>query len=412
MNARLDTRPGAAAEAEALRRCVRDLVALSTLPAAWMHTEPLGVVESLAEMVLRMLKLDLAYVRVPQARGALLEAGRTRASAAAQGRGAELGRLLAERIRFDDPAAAHPETIGDPQDGTPLRLALTPVGHDRDCGWLAAASRRAGFPTTDERLLLGVAANQLAMVLQRRSAEDQLREEAKGLETLNLTGQALAAELSLERVVQQVTDAATRLTGAQFGAFFYNVLNEAGESYQLYALSGVPREAFARFPMPRNTAVFAPTFNGTAIVRSEDIRKDPRDGHTAPHHGLPQGHLPVVSYLAVPVVSRSKEVLGGLFFGHPQPGVFDARAERIAAGIAAQAAVAIDNARLYERLQNSAAQAGCAARARAWRGTRPCAGRPRSGARPGAGFPRTGAHCRSPPRPAPRCRPRGARRAR
>ncbi|WP_314964028.1 GAF domain-containing protein, partial [Bradyrhizobium cosmicum] len=53
------------------------------------------------------------------------------------------------------------------------------------------------------------------------------------------------------------------------------------------------------------------------------------------------------SYLAVPVTSRSGEVLGGLFFGHSQPGVFTARAERLVTGLAAQAAVAIDNARLY-----------------------------------------------------------------
>jgi two-component sensor histidine kinase len=55
----------------------------------------------------------------------------------------------------------------------------------------------------------------------------------------------------------------------------------------------------------------------------------------------------VVSYLAVPVVSRSGKVLGGLFFGHEQPGVFTLREERIVGGIAAQAAIAIDNAQLF-----------------------------------------------------------------
>lgn len=318
------------AETEALRRCVRDVVALSTLPAAWMHSTPLDIVESLAEVLLRMLKLDLAYVRVPQAAGAAtLEAGRTRGSAALHGRGAELGRMLETQIGFDgsDP----PRSIPDPNDGAPLQVALTAIGHDRDCGWLVAASRRGDFPSADERLLLGVAANQLAMVLQRRSAEDLLREEARTLETLNRVGVTLAAELSLERVVQQVTDAATQLSGAQFGAFFYNVQDHNGESYQLYTLSGVARESFAQFPMPRNTAVFAPTFAGTSILRSDDIRKDPRYGKSAPYHGPPKGHLPVVSYLAVPVVSRSKEVIGGLFFGHSQPGVFSERAERLVA---------------------------------------------------------------------------------
>ena len=172
-------------------------------------------------------------------------------------------------------------------------------------------------------------------------------------ETLNRIGRTLASELDLERLLQAVTDAATEVSGAQFGAFFYNRTNEAGESYMLYTLSGVPRDAFAKFPMPRNTAVFAPTFSGEAIVRSDDITRDPRYGRNAPGRGMPEGHLPVKSYLAVPVMARSGEVHGGLFFGHAKAGVFTERAERLVAGIAAQAAIAIDNARLYRSLQES-----------------------------------------------------------
>jgi PAS domain S-box-containing protein len=178
-----------------------------------------------------------------------------------------------------------------------------------------------------------------------------LAEEKRHLETLNRTAALVAAELHLEKLVQTVTDAGVELTGAQFGAFFYNVLNERGESYTLYTISGVPREAFSKFPMPRNTHVFEPTFRGTGTVRSDDITKDARYGRNAPHHGMPEGHLPVRSYLAVPVMSRSGEVLGGLFFGHSQPGVFTARQEELLVGIAAQASIGIDNARLYEAAQ-------------------------------------------------------------
>lgn len=181
----------------------------------------------------------------------------------------------------------------------------------------------------------------------RKEAERAAQEQARSLEALNATGAALAAELDLEKIVQLVTDAGVGMTGAQFGAFFYNLRNEAGESYTLYSLSGVDRSAFDKFPMPRNTAVFAPTFVGEGVVRSDDITADPRYGRSAPHHGMPSGHLPVRSYLAVPVVSRSGEVLGGLFFGHAAPGVFSQGAERLIRGIAGQAAVAIDNARLY-----------------------------------------------------------------
>ncbi len=187
------------------------------------------------------------------------------------------------------------------------------------------------------------------------SSEGGTGEEARRLEILLKVGKEIASELNLERAVQVVTDAATELTGAAFGSFFYNVLNEAGESYMLYSLSGVAKEAFSSFPMPRNTQVFAPTFAGQGVVRSDDITKDPRYGRNAPHGGMPEGHLPVRSYLAVPVTSRSGEVLGGLFFGHPEPARFDAEHEKLAAGIAAHAAVAIDNARLYRAAQSDSA---------------------------------------------------------
>jgi signal transduction histidine kinase/PAS domain-containing protein len=169
------------------------------------------------------------------------------------------------------------------------------------------------------------------------------------LNTINSVGSSLSAELDLEKLVQKVTDAATQITRAEFGAFFYNVRNALGDSYTLYTVSGVPREEFARFPMPRATAVFSPTFEGTGIVRSDDITKDPRYGKNAPYRGMPEGHLPVVSYLAVPVVSRSGEVIGGLFFGHSEAGVFAEKDERIVAGLASQAAIAMDNARLFEK---------------------------------------------------------------
>ncbi len=183
-----------------------------------------------------------------------------------------------------------------------------------------------------------------------------LREEAHTLETLNRVGAAVAAELDLERAVQVVTDAATELTGAAFGSFFYNVLDESGGRYMLYTLSGAPREAFSKFPMPRATALFGETFSGSGIVRSDDVTKDSRYGKSAPHYGMPKGHLPVRSYLAVPVVSRSGEVLGGLFFGHHEVGVFTERAERFVRGIATQAAIAIDNARLYRAAQTEIAE--------------------------------------------------------
>ena len=193
-------------------------------------------------------------------------------------------------------------------------------------------------------------------ITERRRTEDALRDESRILELLNETGTVIASQLELQTLVQAITDAATKLSGAKFGAFFYTATNPSGEEFLFYTLSGAPREAFERFGRPRATAMLGPTFRGEGTVRCDDVTKDPRYGKMAPHQGMPPGHLPVRSYLAVSVKSRSGGIIGGLFFGHPEAGVFTERSERIIAGVAAQAAVAIDNARLFDDARRAAAE--------------------------------------------------------
>ena len=212
-----------------------------------------------------------------------------------------------------------------------------------------AVSFAGDRPFDDEdRLWLDSIAVQAALAADRArlyEAEKRAREEA---ETLFRIGESLnATQLDLETIVQRVTDEATKLTGAEFGAFFHNVPGESGEAFQLYTLSGAHKDAFAKLGLPRNTPLFAPTFAGQGVVRLDDVRDDPRYGQLDPHRGMPRGHLPVTSYLAVPVISRSGAVLGALLFGHTQPGRFTAEHERLVKSLAATAALAVDNANLY-----------------------------------------------------------------
>jgi PAS domain S-box-containing protein len=337
-----DLEPTDAGELHALRHALSNMAALSSLPAIWVNANETRIAESLADAVLRVLDLDgvrVTYVRDDQVQNVtrLHPSGNTTAT--------EL-----EKATFIAPGGpSHGRAVVNGIRGFSCAIGVT--GTCR----LEAFSRRNNFPTQADQLALTMAANQVAVSWQRASVERALRTEADALQVLNRTGAAIAAKLDLSEIVQIVTDAGVELTGAGFGAFFYNVKNEAGESYTLYTLSGVPREAFSKFPMPRNTAIFAPTFAGQGTVRSDDILKDPRYGHNAPHKGMPEGHLPVRSYLAVPVHSRTGEVLGGLFFGHPKPGVFDARAEKLMTGLAGQASIAIDNAHLFEAAQREIA---------------------------------------------------------
>ena len=210
----------------------------------------------------------------------------------------------------------HYETIRKRKDGRLLNVSLTVSPILDASGNIVGASKIAR--DVSERVAMMAAAEQYALNTGKLAA----------------VGATVASTLDREIVVQKVTDTATDLTGAEFGAFFYNVQGESGDSYMLYALSGAPREAFAKFPHPRATAIFAPTFNGEAIVRLEDVTKDPRYGRNHPFKGMPPGHLPVKSYLAVPVKGISGNVLGGLFFGHSKPGMFRQQHEHLAVGVA------------------------------------------------------------------------------
>jgi PAS domain S-box-containing protein len=230
----------------------------------------------------------------------------------------------------------HYETTRRRKDGSLLAISLTVSPIRDDTGAVVGASKIARDIT--ERIRL------------RAEAIEQAQIAAK----IGEVGAAVASTLERDTIVQKVTDAATELTKAEFGAFFYNVVDpQSGDAFMLYTLSGAPKEAFAKFPHPRATAVFGPTFRGEGSVRLDDVTADPRYGKSAPYFGMPPGHLPVRSYLAVPVKGLNGGVLGGLFFGHSQVGVFNEQHERLAQGIAAWASVALENARLYVEAQEA-----------------------------------------------------------
>ena len=232
----------------------------------------------------------------------------------------------------------HFETIRIAKDGRRLNISLTISPVRNTAGTIVGASKIARDVT------------------DARAAEAErvrlLEENAAVTEALNNVGAIVTSDLDREKVLQAVTDAATELTTAEFGAFFYAVRTETGESYTLSTISGVPREAFEEFPASRIAEVFE-GFRGTGAVRSPDITAAPRYGPGPPWDGGPRGHLPVRSYLAVPVRGMSGDVIGGLFFGHPDAGRFSEQHERLAVGIGSWASVALENARMFSMVQES-----------------------------------------------------------
>lgn len=325
------------------RNFIRDLVALSGLPAIWTRATPEEIATGLAQLIVTVVDSDCVCVVFANPPVNAVQWS----SRIDHGASLEVPQLLELsegncKLRLGD-------TERD------FQLARFPLGRIPGSA-LIVLCRRPDFPTEEERVVLRLAANQASIATERWHTEQALRHQAEVLRRLNEVGASISANLDTQNTIQTVTDAARELSGAQFGAFFYNVTDQAGERYMLYTLSGAPKEAFSNFPLPRNTAVFEPTFRGQATLRSPNIRKDPRYGKQGPYHGTPPGHLPVVSYLAVPVISRDGTVLGGLFFGHEKEGVFTEESESIVASIASQAAVALDNAKLYEAARTENAE--------------------------------------------------------
>jgi PAS domain S-box-containing protein len=236
----------------------------------------------------------------------------------------------------------HYETWRRRKDGTllPISLSVSPIRNRN--GIVIGASKIARD------------------ISQRRQAEAERerllaisQSQAAIMDRLNQVGSVVASALDRDVIIQAVTDAATELTTAQFGAFFRTVVDEHGESYKLDAVSGVPRETLADSPVPRDISLFDPTFRGRAVLRSDDVTKDTHYGDHPPHPGRLTEHLSVRSCLAVPVRARSGEVLGGLLFGHPDVARFTDQHERLATGIASWASVALENARLYLGVQEA-----------------------------------------------------------
>ncbi|HTI14686.1 MAG TPA: ATP-binding protein [Dictyobacter sp.] len=210
---------------------------------------------------------------------------------------------------------------------------------------------------------------------------------AERFAALSRIGAALISEQDEGRLLHLIAQTAADLTGAQFAAFTLRPINEQGELlvpaegnlFHLAAVIGVTQEQeemFRHMPLG-GEGLLAPIFRYKVPVRVADIsmiskvdkqgrtpqaHQEARDaafafahGHTSHEQlraiGLPHRHPTIRSFLGAPLLDHDQEVRGGLLLGHPDPDQFTADDEQILLGLAAQAAVAIDNARLYQNMR-------------------------------------------------------------
>jgi len=210
----------------------------------------------------------------------------------------------------------------------------------------------------DQKLvsLLASVGSQIGQFIDRRRSEERHREESAALETVNRLSPTFSGTLDVDKLIHELTDAATQLASAQTGTFFYQARD--AEGYRSYTSAAVAKDSFG-LAAPRAPRFPTRLFSSDGPLRIDDVRTIGQGGSEG-SFGAPA----VASYLAVPVVSRTGRILGGLALSHPEPGVFTKREERVVAGIAAHAAVAIDNAELYESERAARQAAEAASRAK------------------------------------------------
>jgi signal transduction histidine kinase len=181
-----------------------------------------------------------------------------------------------------------------------------------------------------------------------------LQERADELAQLNRIAVALTSELDLQRLLQIITDAARKVTAAQYAAFFlipevageYAIQSTNKEIFNLAAISGATpaiEKHFRHLGPVEGIGVLQPVFWDGASIVVDDVHEDPR------YIGVPRGHIPVRSFLGVQLRTREGSILGAFLIGDTRPSRFSTRHVELIEALSAQAAVAIHNAQLVTR---------------------------------------------------------------
>jgi signal transduction histidine kinase len=244
--------------------------------------------------------------------------------------------------------AGYPNALR-PNDSAFRAWAVMPIfSGQRAIGAVSFSFARERRFSDDDRELLLAMIGQASLALERcqlfeaeRSAHAEAEAARERERQLHRLGSSFASELDHARLVQLITDEIRKLVGAEVGAFFY----PPGSPEQRAIQTLSPSTTDAREPRWSNMSRWvAQAFAEQRVMSSDDVLSDPRFlAHHAPH-----GEAPVArSCLAIPVLARSGEVFGVLWFGHAEIGRFTKDHEQLAANVASQAAVALENARLY-----------------------------------------------------------------
>ncbi|WP_198164171.1 PAS domain-containing sensor histidine kinase [Bradyrhizobium jicamae] len=193
-----------------LRKCLRDLIALSTLPATWKDYQPQQIADSVSAALLTMLSADFVYVTLPGTRnGPSVEATRSgsRMSAA-------FVRAVEIAVRSSGSGPSEQTMLmANPTGAGELAIVSVPIGFTGTAK-VVAGSLRSRFPNEKERLLLGIAANDATLAVSRWQSETEQRR----LVTVIERSSEFIGFASMEGIPQYINPAGRDLVGLSLNA--------------------------------------------------------------------------------------------------------------------------------------------------------------------------------------------------
>jgi two-component system sensor histidine kinase/response regulator len=183
-------------ESDVLRRALRDMVALSVLPALWDQFAPRQLAESLVQVLQRTLRLPLVYVRLDALPSGAFEEVATAERLCGEREAGDVGRALAGVLAAGstDTPISVPSPVGEGE----LRCVRVPIAWRRGRWMMVAGGSEATFPTVEERILLGAAASHAAVALERATTFRSLRESSQRAELANRDKDEFLAHVSHE----------------------------------------------------------------------------------------------------------------------------------------------------------------------------------------------------------------------
>lgn len=182
------------------------------------------------------------------------------------------------------------------------------------------------------------------------------------LQLLVETGLLLAREQSPEGAAQSALAAGQKLCGAAVGALFYVGNTDEEQGHQLFEITGLTAKIVNKRLLPPSNAFVVNAFLGSSprAIRLADLSQQADSRYRSPFEGEEPERTAMRSYLAIPIQDRIGENLGVIAYGHPEAGMFSAEAEALVSTLAAQAAIAIANARLALSLSSQLALSAAA----------------------------------------------------